>query len=433
MTTDAREQHHIEHPADLADELQRLPIEEAVQAIRSLHRDRAADVLAELDRQVASDIISNLDVAEISGLLSRLPHDEAADLVAELPLDQRHAVLSLLRPRESAKVAELLHYPEDSAGGIMTDKFITLPIDATIKECQETLRQRQEEEYEGILYLYAVDSNQKLAGVIPIRELVFRRPDRKIREIIHADVKSVYVNDDQEKVAQLFAQYHYIALPVLETDGRLVGVVKANDVIGVIQEEVTEDMQLMVGLSGEEHTHTPWQKAVRKRLPWLYVNLATACLAATVVGFFENTIARWTALAIFFPIIAGMGGNTGMQALTVTIRSMALGEISGKDSRNALVKEIMLGIVNGLAVGLVVGIIGFVWKGNVMLGIIACVAMFLNMLAASISGVLIPFTLNFLKIDPALASSIFLTTITDIGAYFFFLGLATIVLHLTGC
>ena len=426
------EQQHTqepEHPADLADEIQRLPVKEAVQTIRSLPRERASTVIAELDRQAGADILAELRTDEISALLTDLPHDEAADLVAELPQEQRQNVLARLVPTESAKVAELLHYPEDSAGGIMTDRFIALRMDATIKECHGTLRQHEEEEYERATYLYAVDADNKLVGVVSIRDLVFRNPDRKIMEIMNKDVKYVYVDDDQEKVAQLFTQYHYMALPVLETDGRLVGVVEANSVIDVIQEEATEDMHLMVGLTGEESPNTTWQKSVTKRLPWLYVNLATACMAATVIGFFESTIARWTALAVFFPIIAGQGGNAGMQTMTVIIRGMALGKISGKDYRSVLIKEIILSLVNGLAVGIVVGIVGFIWKGSIMFGIIACVAMFLNMLAAASSGVLIPYGLKMLKIDPALASSIFLTTVTDIGAFLFFLGLAAFVMH----
>jgi len=429
MNTEQQHTQEQEHPADLADEIQRLPVEEAVQTIRSLPGERASAVIAELDRQASADILAELRTDEISALLADLPHDEAADLVAELPQEQRQNVLARLVPEESAKVAELLHYPEDSAGGIMTDRFIALRMDATIRECHETLRQCKEEEYERATYVYAADADNKLVGVVSIRDLVFRDPERKVMEIMNKDVKYVYADDDQEKVAQLFTQYHYMALPVLETDGRLVGVVEANSVIDVIQEEATEDMQLMFGLTGEESTNTTWQKSVTKRLPWLYVNLATACLAATVIGFFESTIARWTVLAVFFPIIAGQGGNAGMQTMTVIIRGMALGEISGKDYRSVLIKEIILSLVNGLAVGIVVGIVGFIWKGSIMLGIIACVAMFLNMLAAASSGVLIPYGLKMLKIDPALASSIFLTTVTDIGAFFFFLGLGALALH----
>lgn len=217
-----------------------------------------------------------------------------------------------------------------------------------------------------------------------------------------------------------------------DAEGRLVGVVKSNDALEVASKEATEDMQLMVGLSGEERALTPWQNSIRSRLPWLYINLSTAFLAAFVVGLFEDTIARWTALAVFLPIVAGQGGNAGMQTLTVVIRDLALGKFEPGDGRRALMKEITLGLLNGLAIGLVVGLIGWWWKGSAALGLVAGAAMLLNQLAAAVSGVLIPLGLKSLRLDPALASSIFLTTVTDVAGFFFFLGLATMGLKWLG-
>jgi magnesium transporter len=199
--------------------------------------------------------------------------------------------------------------------------------------------------------------------------------------------------------------------------------------MGVMQEEATEDMQLMVGLSGEERALTPWQTSIKGRLPWLCINLATAFLAAAVVGIFEGTIAKWTALAIFLPIVAGQGGNAGAQTLTVIIREMALGEMTVGDGRKALIKEATLGILNGVAIGLLVGVIGWFWKGSIVLGVVVGVAMLLNMVAAALSGVLVPYTLKALRIDPALASSIMVTTVTDVAGFFFFLGLAALAMQ----
>lgn len=419
-----------EHPADLADELQRMPRHTAAQILQSIPDERATAVLAEMDDKVAAEILSLLKPEESQDLVNELQSSEAADIVAEMPPEQREEVLAGLEPAESAKVSELLRYPEDSAGGIMEDRFIALPVDATIATCRQILQDRGEEAVQGASYLYVVDAGQKLIGVISMRDLVFRKPERMIREIMSAQVTAVRVDDDQEKVAQLFAQYHYMALPVLERDGRLVGVVDADRAIEVIQQENTEDMQLMVGLSGEEHSYTTWQKAIGRRLPWLYINLATAFLAAAVVSLFESTIARWTALAVFFPVVAGQAGNAGMQTLTVIIRGMALGEISGKAGRGALIKEIVLGLLNGLAIGIVVGLIGYWWKGSAVFGVIVCLAMFLNMLAAALSGVLVPYGLKAMKIDPALASSILVTTVTDVAGFFFFLGLAATALRM---
>lgn len=424
------------HPADLADQLQRLPVEEAREVLQELPAERAADVVAELEPEQAAELLSELPSQDVTEIVEEMPHDEAADLAAELPAEQRTAVLSTLAPEDSVGITSLMRYPEDTAGGIMSDEYVALRADQTVAECQQLLRQRaaemEEKDYDGPSYLFVVDTHQKLVGIISLRDLVFRRPERRIGDIMDRDVKCVRVDDDQEKIAQLFEQYHYMALPVLEQDGRLVGMVLANQVIDVMREEATEDMQLMVGLSGEETAWTPWQKSVRRRLPWLFVNLLTAFGAAAVVGLFESTIARWTALAIFLPIVAGQGGNAGAQTLTVIIRAMALGEFNPGDGRRALLKELIVGVLNGLAIGLAVGVIGYAWKGSVLLGVVVAIAMVLNMIAAALSGVLVPYGLKLFKIDPALASSIFVTTITDIAGFFFFLGLAALGMQLVG-
>ena len=208
--------------------------------------------------------------------------------------------------------------------------------------------------------------------------------------------------------------------------------VKASEAMEIAQKEATEDMQLMVGLSGEERALTPWQTAVGRRLPWLYINLVTAFMAASVVGLFEGTIAALPALAVFLPVIAGQGGNAGMQTLTVIVRDLALGEISQSDGRRALFKELMLGLVNGIAVGLVVGLVGWWWKGSMSLGLVAFAAMVLNQLSAAFAGVAIPFGLKAVRVDPALASSIFVTTVTDVAGFFFFLGLAALAMPWLG-
>ena len=420
------------HPADIADELERLDVREAVAALRALLPDTASAVLAELDDEFAQDILTQLSSAEISHLIEDLPHDEAADIAAELEPAQRGEVLAQLDPPDSAKVAQLMRYPENSAGAIMKDEFIALPAALTIGQGLDAIRRKDEEEFAGTAYVYVVDEDKKLLGVVPVRNLVFLAPSRSLRDAMIPEVHFVRVDTDQEEVARLFSQYHYMALPVLETNGKLVGIVEANQVIDVLREEATEDMQRMVGVSGEESVFTPWHRALAMRMPWLFINLATTFMAAGVIAFFENTLARWTALAIFLPIIAGQGGNSGMQALTVTIRSMALGELAGQAGRRVLAKELIMSLLNGLAIGLTVGVIGWLWKDSLLLGLIVALAMFLNVLAAAAAGVLIPLALRAAKVDPALSSSIFLTTVTDVAGFFFFLGLATLLIPLFG-
>ncbi len=421
------------HPADLADRLQRLDAEETETLLRQLPAKNVAAALAEVEEDRLPDFLGTFDTTQLAVILAHVGPDSAADLLQQLPPGTRRETLAKLPVEFSEGVRKLLRYPEDTAGGVMTNRFIALRDEMTVEEVRELLRDRaQEERTEDIAYLYVTDAGQRLVGVVSLRDLVFRRAERRMHEIVNREVMFVRVDTDQEDLVQQFERYHYLGLPVLDAEGRLVGAVKASDVLEVAAKEATEDMQLMVGLSGEEHALTPWQQSIRGRLPWLYINLATAFVAAFVVGMFENTIARWTALAIFLPIVAGQGGNAGMQTLTVIIRDLALGEITSGDGRRALIKEMILGLLNGLAIGLAVGLIGWFWKGSILLGVVAGFAMLLNQLAAAAAGVIIPLGLKALRLDPALASSIFLTTVTDVAGFFFFLGLATLGLRWVG-
>ncbi|MBN2508280.1 MAG: magnesium transporter [Verrucomicrobia bacterium] len=419
------------HAADLADRLQRLPAEEACALLRQLPPDTAGAALAEVEPENVPEMVAEMDPRRLADLLQRIAPQDAVDVLQELPPGTRRAALAALPAEVAAGVRSLQRYPEDTAGGIMSNRFIALREDMTVAQVRELLRSRAEQERtEDVAYLYVTDAGQRLVGIVSLRDLVFRRAERRMGDIMNRDVKHVGARTDQEELARQFEHYHYLGLPVLDEEGRLAGVVKASDALEVARKEATEDMQLMVGLSGEERALTPWHKSVGRRLPWLYLNLVTAFAAASVISLFENTIARWTALAVFLPIIAGQGGNAGMQTLTVIIRDLALGELSPGDGRKALLKELMLGLINGLAIGIVVGVAGYVWKGSPTLGVVAGAAMLLNQLAAALSGVMIPLGLKLLRVDPALASSIFLTTVTDVAGFFFFLGLAALALRL---
>lgn len=419
------------HAADLADHLQRLSTEEAGRVLGQLPPEQAAATLAEVDQEQVGGLVAAMEPATLAQFLQRMPPQDAVDVLQEAPPGLRREVLARLGAEQAGAVRTLLRYPEDTAGGIMANRFISLAEDMTIEQAREVLRRREADApSRDIAYLYVTGAEQRLVGIISLRDLVFRRPDRRLREIMNREVKAVRVEADQEELARQFEHYHYLGLPVLDAEGRLVGVVKANDALEIARKEATEDMQLMVGLSGEERVLTPWTKSLRRRLPWLLVNLGTAFAAAAVVGVFESTIAQWTALAIFLPIIAGQGGNAGMQTLTIIIRDLALGELPPGEGRRALGKELILGWANGLAIGLIVGLAGYLWKGSLALGLVAGAAMVLNQVAAALSGVLIPLGLRACRVDPALASSIFLTTVTDVAGFFFFLGLAALVLRM---
>jgi len=421
------------HPADLADHLQRLPDAEAQALVQQLPAEQAVAALAEVEQDKVVDMLADLSADRLAELLPSLPAEAAVDLLQQVPPARRREVLLTLPSEIAGHIRTLLRYPEDSAGGIMTSRVIALRDDMTVDQVRTLLRnQAEEESTQDIAYLYVTDAQRRLVGIVSLRDIAFRLGGRRLDEIMRRDVKSLHVADDQEKIAQRFAHYHYLGLPVLDDNGRLVGVVRASDALAIATKEATEDMQLMVGLSGEERALTPWTTSISRRLPWLCVNLATAFLAAAVVGLFEGTIAKWTALAVFLPIVAGQGGNAGMQTLTVIIRDLALGKLTPGDGRRALLKEVILGLFNGLAIGLIVGVAGWLWKGSAVLGVVAAVAMLLNQLAAGISGVLIPLGLKSCRLDPAMASSIFLTTVTDVAGFFFFLGLAALALTSVG-
>jgi len=423
------EKPQFRHPADLADELESLSPEEAAQALIQLPPETAAQTLGELDPQAAQAILKFVEESKLREYLHYLPPNVAADLLGFLDEEKRQRILASLTREESRRIQNLLVYPPDTAGGIMSDQFIKLRANQTVQEVLEELRFRPRPTESDISYLYVVDEQDRLVGVVPLRTLVFAQPEERIQDIMVREVYTLSVHDDREKVAQQFEHYHFLALPVLDDEGRLVGIVKATDALEVAKDEATEDMQLMVGLSGEEKTWTPWPISIKLRLPWLLFNLLTAFLAGWVVSLFEGTIARWTALTAFLPIIAGQGGNAGTQTLTIIVRDLATGDLDLSQGLRALTKELLVGTLNGLVIGSVVGMAGYLWRGDWILGIVAGAAMVLNMIAAAIAGVAVPLGLKLLRQDPALASSIFLTTVTDVCGFFSLLSLATIALH----
>jgi magnesium transporter len=277
-----------------------------------------------------------------------------------------------------------------------------------------------------VFYLYVVDARRHLVGVTSLRRLLLVSPETPLKRLMTPDVISARVDTDQEEVARLVASYNLLAVPVVDEENKLVGVVTVDDVIDVIKDEATEDLLRLAGVSGDERIATPPGEALRKRLPWLGVNLVTAFVAASVVALFESTIEQVTALAVFMPIVAGMGGNAATQTLTVVVRGLALGELSWANARKALVKETLIGIGNGAVLGVIAAGVAWATKGDPMLGVLLGVAMVCNMAVAATAGTLVPLGLKALKVDPALASSVFITTFTDVVGFASFLGLATV-------
>ena len=416
------------HPRDIAEGMRDIPVAKIEGVLRALPKGRAAQVLSELPKDIQVRLFESIPITHLCDIVGEMYSDDAADVLGHIPAAKLREIMRGMSAPEAKQINDLLQYPEDTAGGTMQTEVIAVPEDLTIAEAIEMLRREEENLPNGIFYIYVVDAEYRLRGVLRVRDLLFSPPSRKIRDIMVPEVRSVSVHADQEEIARLFRSYGFSAMPVVDDFQRLRAVVTADDVFDIVEEEATEDMQRMVGLSGEESAETPWMHSVRNRLPWLFFNLGTAFLAGWVVSLFESTIAKYAVLAVFLPIIAGQGGNAGTQTLTIMVRSIALGELPENHHRAILFKEIIVGLLNGLAIGIIVGAVSWLWKNDVILGVITFAAMVLNMIAAGMAGVVIPLGLKALRIDPALASAIMLTTVTDVVGFFLFLGLAAVVL-----
>jgi magnesium transporter len=419
-----------QHPADLAQIFKTLHDNER-QAVFNVLIERngrlAMETVSEMGPESAAQLLTGRPADEIAKLLQEIPSDDAAALIDHLPEELSSEVLELMRRRESGQVESLLEYGEQTAGRIMNPSVFALGEDLTVGESITALQTARD--VEMVFYLYVVDARRHLVGVTSLRRLLLVSPETPLKRIMTPEVISVRVDTDQEEVARQVASYNLLAVPVVDEENKLVGVITVDDVIDVIKDEATEDLMRLAGLSGDERVATPPLEALRKRLPWLGVNLVTAFVAASVVALFEGTISRVTALAVFMPIVAGMGGNAATQTLTVIVRGLALGELSWDNARKVILKEAAIGLVLGIALGVTAAGVATVTKLDPMLGLILGMAMICNMLVATVAGTLVPLGLKALRVDPALASSVFITTFTDVVGFASFLGLATIFIR----
>ncbi|HYA30923.1 MAG TPA: magnesium transporter, partial [Acidobacteriota bacterium] len=386
---------------------------------------RAAKTLKELPPELLPDILALLDDEKIGRLLVRADPDDAVTFIDSLPNERRERVLGLLDPERQAAVREIINYPEDTVGRLMTTDFMALPPSTTAQGAIDKIRDRGE--LESFFYLYVVDDAGKLVGVVPIRNLVIAPPERRLNEMMIADPVKANVFMDQEEAARLVARYELLALPIVDEGGHLEGIITVDDVIDIIDQESTEDMYRMVGLAEEDRVFTPVARSVKMRLPWTIVNLLTATLAASVVGFFETTLQEIIALVTFMPVVAGVGGNGATQTATVIVRGIALGELEFSSAWKAIVKQVLVNVCIALAAGALIAVAAALWKGNPFLGLVLASAMIFNLgLMAGFAGAVIPLLLKALKFDPALASGIIVTGLTDAFGFLSFLGLATL-------
>lgn len=418
-----------QHPADLAQIFGELNDSDR-QAVFTVLAERnprfAMETVSEMGPEPGAQLLTNRPADEIARLLQEIPSDDAAALIDYLPEELSSEVLELMRRPESGQVESLLEYGERTAGRIMNPRVFAASEDLTVGEAITELQTSRD--VEMVFYLYVVDARGHLVGVTSLRRLLLVSPETPLKRIMTPNVTSVRVDTDQEEVARQVASYNLLALPVVDEENKLAGVITVDDVIDVIKDEATEDLYRLAGVSGDERIATPPFEALRKRLPWLGVNLITAFVAASVVALFEGTISKVTALAVFMPIVAGMGGNAATQTLTVVVRGLALGELSWANGRKALLKEGVIGLGNGVTLGVVAALVAWATKANPVLGLVLGLAMLCNMFVAAMAGTLVPLGLKALKVDPALASSVFITTCTDVVGFAAFLGLATMFL-----
>jgi magnesium transporter len=416
-----------QHPADLAQifsELQDKEREAAFTVLAERNGRLAMEAVSELGPEAGAALLATRPAEEIAKLAQDIPSDDAAALIDNLPEELSAAVLHLMRPKESGVVENLLEYAEQTAGRIMNPNVFALNEDITVGEAITEIQSSRD--VEMVFYLYVVDERRHLVGVVSLRRLLLVSPETPLKRIMTADLISARVDMDQEEVARQVAAYNLLAIPVVDAENKLVGIITVDDVIDVIKDEATEDIYRLAGVAGDERAFTPASESLRKRLPWLGINLITAFLAAGVVGLFEGTIDLFPVLAVFMPIVAGMGGNAGTQTLTVIVRGIALGELAWSNSRKALLKESLVGLGNGVVLGAAAAAVVWLVRGNPTLGLVLGLAMVINMFVAAAAGTLVPLGLRAANVDPALASSVFITTMTDMFGFFSFLGLATV-------
>lgn len=416
-------------PIDIAYGLEECEDEDIVLLCNNLEKELFYEVIEEAPTDIQVKIIKLFDTKRILEIFQNVASDDVVDILGELPFKQRKELLKVMKGVDTENIERLLTYPTDSAGGIMTTEYLALKSKITVKMALNKIKQIAPET-EVIETLFIINDINQLIGTVDLRDILVSKEETVLEDIMDTNIISVLPETDQEEVSLIVSKYNITAIPVINRKQALIGIITIDDIIDVIQEEHTEDILKMAGVDKDETINSSIKLSIKKRLPWLCINLCTAILASSVVAMFEDTIAQIVALATIMPIIAGMGGNSGNQTLSIIIRSIALGEIDVKEDWKLVFKEISVGAIDGIVIGLLAGTIIFLAFGNPYLAMITVVAMILNLIIAAFFGFVIPVTLKQLKLDPALASSIFLTTATDVLGFFIFLGLATVFMDL---
>jgi magnesium transporter len=419
------------HYADVADLLEHLSAEERHALIDVIRDDFDAEILSELDETVRDEIIEWLGIADVAAAVAELESDDAVQIIEELDEAEQQKVLEAIPAGERTLIEEGLAYPEDSAGRLMQRELVTVPTFWNVGQTIDFMRQSadlEEDALPAVFYdIFVVDPAHKPVGTVPLSRLLRTRRPVPVTEIMDAEMKLIPVETDQEDVAFLFRQRDLVSAPVVDDGGRLVGAITIDDVVDVIHEELEEDIMRMGGVR-EDDLYSAAVDTTRSRFSWLVVNLATAVLASIVIGLFEATIEQIVALAVLMPIVASMGGNAGTQTMTVAVRALAMKELTRTNTLRVIGKELLVGGFNGILFAALTGGVAWIWFGSPALGVVIALAMIINMVVAGLAGTTIPLVLERAGIDPAVASGVVLTAITDVVGFFGFLGLAALFL-----
>lgn len=418
------------HASEIALLFERLSQEAKERIINILPTDIASEVIAEMhEEQDPGELLIGLHPEKRSEIIEELDYDDATDIISQLDEDEQQEILEDLDQEDADSIRALLKYDEDTAGGLMNSEIIKVNINLDKKDALDEII-RQSEEMEEFYTIYVVDDADILQGILSVKSILKARPEAHVRDLVNTDFVYVKADLDQEDVAGLISQYNLTTIPVVDDNMKLLGRVTVDDIIDVMEQESTEDMLKISGVSEDEELSGNWKDAVKSRLPWLVINLATAYLAASVIRHFDSTVKQLPSIAAYMTIIAGMGGNSATQALAVTVRRISLSDLSDKQAYNAVLKEFLVGLINGAANGLIVFFIALFYDADPMLGLVLFLAMTGNLVIAGLTGASIPLVLKRVGIDPAVASSIIITTFTDCAGFLLPLWFATkLLLH----
>jgi magnesium transporter len=414
------------HPADVADLMGFLSTDYREQVLPHLDPEALAEILSELDTEIREEVLETVAPATLARALEELDSDDAADVVDDLEADKRAQVLAAMPEVERAAIETSLAYEDETAGRLMQREVVAAPQFWTVGQAIEHLRRDSEDLPELFFDVYVIDPSYKPVGAIPVSLLLRGKPDAPLVQIMEP-ITEIPVDMDQEEVAYIFDKYHLISAPVIEPGGRLVGQITVDDIVGVIQEESEEDILALAGVS-DAGRNADVMETVRSRLPWLLVNTLTAALAASVIRYFEGEIAKLAVLAVLMPIVASLGGNAGTQTLAVAVRGLASKELSAVNALRTIGREMVSGLLNGLALAILTSGIIYFWLHDPRLSLTFGLALIVNVFVASAVGALIPLALDRFGRDPAVSSSVFVTFVTDFTGFFVFLGLAALIL-----